>query len=90
MAFSGIRNCSLPAAGLFSRSRLRGTQGSRLYTTVQVRSRRCSVARALGLQSREIWQVITGSFREVRAEQDNGKPVYQLFCPIAAKKAATL
>ena len=27
---------SLPAAGLFSRSRLRGTQGGRLYTTVKV------------------------------------------------------
>ena len=29
---------SLPAAGLFSCSRLRGTQGSRVYTAVQVRA----------------------------------------------------
>ena len=34
--FGGIRNFSVPAAGLFSRSRLRGTQGGRLYTTAQV------------------------------------------------------
>ena len=34
--FSGIQNFSLPAASLFSRSRLRGTEGPRLYTTVQV------------------------------------------------------
>ena len=34
---SGIQNFALPAEGLSSRSRLRGTQGGRLYTTVQVR-----------------------------------------------------
>ena len=34
--FSGIRNYYLATAGLFSRRRLRGTQGGRLYTTVQV------------------------------------------------------
>ena len=34
--FSGIKFFSLPVAGLFSRSRLRGTQGTRLYATVQV------------------------------------------------------
>ena len=34
--FCGIQNFSLTAEGLFSRSRLRGTQGARLYTTAQV------------------------------------------------------
>ena len=34
--FCGTQNFSLPAAGLFSRSRLRGTQGVRPYTTAQV------------------------------------------------------
>ena len=38
--------------GLFSRSRLRGTQGFRLYTTV---------AGPPGVESREIWKVIAGS-----------------------------
>ena len=34
--FSGIQQFYHPAAGLFSRSRLRSTQGTRLYTMVQV------------------------------------------------------
>ena len=33
----GIVNLFLPGVGLFSRCRLRGTQGGRVYTTVQVR-----------------------------------------------------
>ena len=33
---SGIQNFSLPAAGLFLRSRLRGTLGTHLYTAVRV------------------------------------------------------
>ena len=34
--FAECKTFSLPAAGLFSRSWLRGTQGTRPYTTVQV------------------------------------------------------
>ena len=44
----------------FSRSRPRGKQGGRLYTTAQAGSRAGSVARALGGPNREIWQVLTG------------------------------
>ena len=64
--------CSL-FSDLFSRSRLRGTQGARLYTTAQVWVPAGSVACALGVQSREIWQVITGllSAGATRAEQNN-------------------
>ena len=46
--------------GRFSRTRLRGTQRGRRYTTAQVWSRAGSVARAMGVQSRGICQVITG------------------------------
>ena len=52
---SGIQNFSLSPPG----SRLRGTQETRLYTVYGSRSG--SVARALGAQSREIWQGTTGS-----------------------------
>ena len=50
-------------------------------------SRAGSATRALSVQSREIWQVITGSFSVElrRAEQDNGKPACQLFCSTAVK-----
>ena len=34
--FYGAQNICFPAAGLLSRSRLRGTQGARLYTMVQM------------------------------------------------------
>ena len=52
-----------PFAGLFSCSRLRGTQGGRVYTINRRKfgPRPGSVARALGVQSRANWQVITGS-----------------------------
>ena len=46
---------------LFSRSRLRGTHGARLYTRCKFGSRVCNVARALGDPSRKIWQAIAGS-----------------------------
>ena len=51
--FSRIKNFSLPAADLFSRSRLRGTQGTRLLM-VQVW---VPPGFRDGVQSREIWQV---------------------------------
>ena len=47
-------------------------------------SRESSVARALGVQSREIWQVIE-AFRGARADQGSGKPTSQLFCSTAVK-----
>ena len=57
LSFCGIRNFSLPAAGLFSRSRLRGTQrGSPVHHGASVGPG--PVARSLGVQSRESWQVI--------------------------------
>ena len=52
---------SLLATGLSWRSRLRGTQGGRVYTRHEFGPRLGSVARALGVQSRASWQVITGS-----------------------------
>ena len=67
--------------GRFSRSRLRDTQGARLYTMAQVwipgglrgacsgRSKSRNLASNRGV-----------AFREARAEQDNGKPTCQLFC----------
>ena len=76
---SGIQNFSLPAAGIFSRSRLRGTQEARLYTTVQVwvqiglrgacsgRSKSRNLASTQGI-----------AFRPARASQDNGNPIFRL------------
>ena len=56
-----LAHFSPAAAGLFSRSWQRGAQEARLHTTAQVRPRPGSVARALGVQTRQIWQVVTGS-----------------------------
>ena len=49
--------------GLFPRSRLQGTQGAARTPRRNFGSRGGSVARALGVQSREIWQVIAGFSR---------------------------
>ena len=67
------------AGGSFSRSRLRGKQGARLYTTAQVWVPVGSVARALGVQSREVWQVIVGLLSDklltpCRGNQAHAKP----------------
>ena len=51
---------SLLAAGLSSRSRLWGTQGARVYSRRKFGPRSGCVARGPGVQSRAIWQVITG------------------------------
>ena len=51
----------LPVAGLSSRSRMRGTQGGRVYPRRKLRPRPDSMARALGVQSRPIWQLFAGS-----------------------------
>ena len=52
-----------PPQSLFSRSRLRGRQGTRLEPGCKFRSRPGSMARALGVQSREIWET-TGRHSE--------------------------
>ena len=77
----GIQNFSVPAAGLFSRSRLRGTQGTRLYTTMQVwvpagLRGACSGSS----KSRNLANSHGIAFRPARASQDNGEPVFQLDC----------
>ena len=71
------------SVGLFSRSRLRGTQGARLHTTAHVwapgglcgacsrRSKLRNLARNHGV-----------AFREARSEQDIGKPT----CPPLKRK----
>ena len=58
----GMQRCFLPAAFFFSGSRLRITRGARVYTTDKRGSRAGSVARSLGVQSRAILQVATGSY----------------------------
>ena len=72
--------------GLFSRSRLQGTRGP-ACTRRKFGARAGSVARALGVQTPEIWQVITGSLAADlrRAEHDNRKPTCQLLCSAAVK-----
>ena len=79
--FCASPSFSLPAAGLFSCSRPRGTQGARVYTRLRFGPRPRSVARALGVQSREIWQMNHGvAFRGAKAERDHAKPTFMLFC----------
>ena len=66
---------SFPAAGLFSRSRLRSTQGARVYTTRKFGPRPGSVARAVGVQSRRELALFRGiNFRRARASQAPGNP----------------
>ena len=61
--------------------------GARRGPTCTPRSkfRTGSVARALGVQSREIWQIIAVTFRGARPEQHNVKPTCQPFCSTAFK-----
>ena len=87
---SGKQNFSLPDAGLFSRCRLRGTQGGRLYTTAQVWIQAGLRGACSGRsKSRNLGSNHGVAFRGARAERDNGKPTYQLFRSIAVKRAAT-
>ena len=73
---------SVPAAGLSSRSRLRGTQGGRLYTRRKFGPRVGSVARALCVQSRAIWRVITGSLSvQPEPHKTMENPYFSLFAP---------
>ena len=73
---------STAPAGLFSRSRLRGTQGPACTPRRKFGSRAGSVARALGVQSREIWQVITGSLSaELEPSKATENPHVRRFAP---------
>ena len=58
LTFSGLQFCSR----FFSRSRLRGTQVVRLYTTAQVWVRDGLHGACSGRSESEIWQATTGSF----------------------------
>ena len=87
--FSGMLHFFLPAAGFFSRSRLRGTQGGRLYTTAQVwvptgflgacsgRSKSPNLASNRGI-----------AFRPARAHQTHANPekrhFFFIFSPLFA------
>ena len=62
--FSRIGPLLLSGRDLFSRSRLRGMQGARVCSRREFGPRRSSVARALGVQSRSSWHVITGSLSD--------------------------
>ena len=55
--FLHIGDCLSPGRG----SRLRGTQGGRVYTRRKFGPRLGSMARGVGVQSRARWQVVTGS-----------------------------
>ena len=70
-----LAHLSLLAVGLFSRSRLRGTQRGRVYSRGTFRPRPWPVARALRVQSRSSWQANAGfCISSRRASQDNGTP----------------
>ena len=76
--FFGIQKCSLPVAGMFSRSRLRGTQGARLYKTVQVWAPAGLHDACSGrLKSLNLACNHGVPFRGARAKQDNGKHTNQ-------------
>ena len=74
--FYGVQNFALPAAGVFPRSRLRCTQGTTCTPRCRCESRPGSAARALGVQSRQIGQVMSGllSFRSARTNQAHLAP----------------
>ena len=62
-----------------------GDEGARVYSRRKLGPRPGSVARALGIQSRAKWQLITGSLSSEAephkaSSQDGGNPTSQLFC----------
>ena len=84
---------SLPAGGLSSRSRLRGTQGARVYTRSKFKPRPGSVARALGVQSRAIWQMVTGRVPLSQSHAGRWKTQFSFSCilaPLLYSHAATV
>ena len=78
-----LASLSSPAAGLFSSSRLRGTQEGRLYIRRKFGARPGSVARALGCQSRTSWQSNHGfACLPARANQAHRNPKNDIFCSL--------
>ena len=85
-AFFYICTLSPVLVGLFSSSRQRGTQGARLYTTVQVWVPGGLRGACSGhSKSRNLARKDGVAFGGASAEQDNGKPTCQLFCSTAVK-----
>ena len=85
-SFSTCARFSPAPEVLFSRSRLRGTHGACLYTTVPVwvpvGLRGACSGRS---KSRNLASNHGVAFRGARAEHDNGKPTCQLFCATAVQ-----
>ena len=77
--------------GLFSCSQLRGTQGTRLYTTAQVwvSGELCGACSGRS-KSRNLASNHGVAFHGARSEQDNRKPAHQLYCSTAVKGNNTL
>ena len=73
----------LPAEGLFSRSRHRGTQEGRPYYRRKFGSRAGTVTRALRVQSRKVWHVIAGSVcAEIEPSKTMADPHVRCFVPL--------
>ena len=82
--FLTLARFSPAPVGLFSRSRLWGTQGGRLYTTAQVWGSGGFRSACSGpSKSRHLASNHGVAFRRARAEQENGKPT--CFCPTDVK-----
>ena len=81
LLFLTFARCSSAPVGHFSRSRLRGTQGARLYTTAQDWIP-CGLRGACSERSkkRNLASNPEVAFRGARAEQDNGNSTCQLLC----------
>ena len=80
--FSKSARLSRAPVGLFSRSRLRDTQGGRLYTTAQVPGVFCGACSGRSKIAKSSNHGV--AFRKARAEQGHGNPACQLFCSIIA------
>ena len=87
LCFFTFARCSPAPVGRFSRSRLRGTQGARLYSLSPGGLRGVCSARS---KSRNLASSRGVAFRGARAEQDNGKPTCQLFCATPVKGSNTV
>ena len=68
-----------PAAGRFSRSRLRGAQAGRVYITAQVWIPTGLRGARSGRSTPSIWHVITGSRSDPPSQEDHGNPRNVMF-----------
>ena len=73
---------ALSAAGLSSRSRLRGTQGGGVYTRRKFGPRPGSVARALGVQRRDLARNHEIEFRLAEPRRTMETPQFKIFVPL--------